>query len=128
MTPPNDDAPVPVAPVTLAARVIQQGSKFVAGVARLETEDAQGEPVSIPVDGSGIGLEVIANTPAAAMDALTLTMRGWLERQDTADRLGEALGLDSLDDDAEIILRFVVGDGSDEDDRVNDANGEGVSG
>ena len=128
MTPPNDDAPVPVAPVTLAARVIRQGGKFVAGVARLETEDAQGEPVSIPVDGSGIGLEVIANTPAAAMDALTLTMRGWLERQDTADRLGEALGLDSLDDDAEIILRFVAGDGGDEDGRVNDANGEGVSG
>ena len=128
MTPPNDDAPVPVAPVTLAARVIRQGGKFVAGVARLETEDAQGEPVSIPVDGSGIGLEVIANTPGAAMDALTLTMRGWLERQDTADRLGEALGLDSLDDDAEIILRFVAGDGGDEDGRVNDANGEGVSG
>ena len=128
MTPPNDDAPVPVAPVTLAARVIRQGGKFVAGVARLETEDAQGEPMSIPVDGSGIGLEVIANTPGAAMDALTLTMRGWLERQDTADRLGEALGLDSLDDDAEIILRFVAGDGGDEDGRVNDANGEGVSG
>lgn len=128
MTPPNDDAPVPAAPVTLAARVIRQGGKFVAGVARLETEDAEGEPVSIPVDGSGIGLEVIANTPAAAMDALTLTMRGWLERQDTADRLGEALGLDSLDDDAEIILRFVAGDGGDEDGRVNDANGEGVSG
>ena len=128
MTPPNDDAPVPVAPVTLAARVIRQGGKFVAGVARLETEDAQGEPVSIPVDGSGIGLEVIANTPGAAMDALTLTMRGWLERQDTADQLGEALGLDSLDDDAEIILRFVAGDGDDEDGRVNDANGEGVSG
>ena len=128
MTPPNDDAPVPVAPVTLAARVIRQGGKFVAGVARLETADAQGEPVSIPVDGSGIGLEVIANTPGAAMDALTLTMRGWLERQDTADRLGEALGLDSLDDDAEIILRFVSGDGDDEDGRVSDANGEGVSG
>ena len=128
MTPPNDDAAVPVAPVTLAARVIRQGGKFVAGVARLETEDAQGEPVSMPVDGSGIGLEVIANTPGAAMDALTLTMRGWLERQDTADRLGEALGLDSLDDDAEIILRFVAGDGDDEDGRVNDANGEGVSG
>ena len=128
MTPPNDDAPVPVAPVTLAARVIRQGGKFVAGVARLETADAEGEPVSMPVDGSGIGLEVIANTPGAAMDALTLTMRGWLERQDTADRLGEALGLDSLDDDAEIILRFVAGDGGDEDGRVNDANGEGVSG
>ena len=128
MTPPNDDATVPAASVTLAARVIRQGGKFVAGVARLETADAEGEPVSIPVDGSGIGLEVIANTPGAAMDALTLTMRGWLERQDTADRLGEALGLDSLDDDAEIILRFVAGDGGDEDDRVNDANGEGVSG
>ena len=127
MTPPNDDAPVPVAPVTLAARVIRQGGKFVAGVARLETEDAEGEPVSIPVDGSGIGLEVIANTPGAAMDALTLTMRGWLERQDTADRLGEALGLDSLDDDAEIILRFVAGDGSDEDAAADDVGG-GVSG
>ena len=121
---PQDDAPFPAAAVTLAARVIRDDGKFVAAVARLETTDAQGEPRSAAFDGAAAGLEGIANTPDAAMDALTLTMRAWLERQDTADRLGDTLGIPHLDDDAEIILRFLTGD--DDDDAGGD--GSGVAG
>ena len=110
----GDDAPLSDAAVTLAAQVIRDEGKFVAAVVRLETADARGEPRSASFDGAAAGLEGIADTLEGAMDALALTMRGWLERQDTADQLGEALGLPGLEDDAEIILRFVVGDGDDD--------------
>ena len=110
----GDDAPLSDAAVTLAARVVRDEGKFVAAVVRLETTDARGEPRSASFDGAAAGLEGIADTAEEAMDALALTMRGWLERQDTADQLGEALGLPGLDDDAEIILRFVVEDGDDD--------------
>ena len=116
----GDEVPFSDAAVTLAARVIRDEGKFVAAVVRLETADARGEPRSASFDGAAAGLEGIADTPEGAMDALALTMRGWLERQDTADQLGEALGLPGLEDDAEIILRFVDGD--------TDGDGGGVLG
>ena len=111
----GDDAPLSDAAVTLAARVVRDEGKFVAAVVRLETADEEGELRSVSFDGAAAGLEGIADTPEGAMDALALTMRGWLERQDTADHLGEALGLPGLEDDAEIILRFVAGDADDGD-------------
>ena len=111
----GDDAPLSDAAVTLAAQVIHDECKFVATVVRLETADDEGEPRSASFDGAAAGLEGIADTAEGAMDALALTMRGWMERQDTADQLGEALGVPGLDDDAEIILRFVDGDGYDGD-------------
>ena len=109
----GDDAPLSDAAVTLAAQVIHDEGKFVATVVRLETADARGETRSAAFDGAAAGLEGIADTAEGAMDALALTMRGWLERQDTADQLGDALGLPGLDDDAEIILRFMAGDRDD---------------
>lgn len=132
MATPGDDDSFPVASVTLAARVVSDEGKFVAAVERLETADEQGEPLFAAFDGAAAGLEGIADTADGAMDALTLAMRGWLERQDTADQLGAALGLPGLDDDTEIILRFIAGDGDgyDGDTGYGDANdgGAGVPG
>lgn len=133
MATPGDEASFPVASVTLAARVVSDEGKFVAAVERLETADEQGEPLSAAAfDGMAAGLEGIADTADGAMDALTLAMRGWLERQDTADQLGVALGLPGLDDDTEIILRFIAGDGDGDDADTGDGNtndgGAGVLG
>ena len=127
MATPGDDASFPVVSVTLAARVVSDEGKFVAAVEWLETADEQGEPVSAGFDGVAAGLEGIADTAEEAMDALTLAMRGWLERQDTADQLGAALGLPGLDDDTEIILRFIAGDGDGDDADTGDG-GAGVLG
>ena len=74
--------------VELIARVIPDGSRYVATV-------------------EGLALEGIGNTRTAAENALVQAVRGWLERQDTAGRLAEALGVDHLNEDTEIVLQFV---------------------
>ena len=84
----RDDIPgSPDCPVRLAARVFPDGNRFVAAVDGLELE------------GKG-------NTPDAAQESLVQAMRSWLERLDTAGKLGDALGIDSLSEDAEIVLQF----------------------
>ena len=77
-----------VVPVALIARVMLDGNRFVAAV-------------------DGLDLEGMGSTRAAAEDALVQAVRGWLERHDTAGRLGDALGVDDLDEDTEIVLQFV---------------------
>ena len=71
---PASDLGAPAEPVRLFAQVAADGGQFVATVAGLE------------LAGSG-------NTPASAQEALVQAMRGWLERLDTAGKLGEALGV-----------------------------------
>lgn len=82
------------APVELTARVTEDGDRFVAAV-------------------DGLALEGSGKTATAAADALVQVMRGWLERQDTAGKLADALGVDYLDEATEIVLQFVA-DGSDD--------------
>ena len=76
------------APVELIAHVVAEGDRFVATVDEL-------------------GLEGSGSTSASAENALIQVVRAWLERQDTAGKLADALGVDELDDDAEIVLQFV---------------------
>lgn len=76
------------APVELQARVVRDGDQFLGSVNGLE------------VQSSG-------RTREAAENALVQAMRGWLERQDTVGRLGQSLGFDELDEQTEIVLRFV---------------------
>ena len=90
----DEKAPAPDAPVELTARVVADGNRFVATL-------------------DGFKLEGSGRTPDAAQDALVQTMRGWLERLDTADKLSDAFGRDDLDEAAEIILHFVVGNDDD---------------
>jgi hypothetical protein len=78
-------------PVELIARVVPSGNQFLATV-------------------DGLELQINGRTPEAAENGLVQAMRGWLERQDTVGRLGQALGLDSLDENTEIVLRFVSND------------------
>ena len=87
----DGNAPAPDSPVALTARVVADGNRFIAAVDGLELE------------GSG-------RTPDAARDALVQTMRGWLERQDTAGKLADALGVDHLDEETEIVLQFAPDD------------------
>ena len=75
-------------PVQLAAHVFADGGRFVAAV-------------------DGLDLEGKGNTPDAAQDSLVQAMRSWLERLDTAGKLGDALGIDSLGEDTEIVLHFL---------------------
>ena len=83
--------------IELTARVVARQGRFVAAVHGLELE------------GSG-------STAAAAEEALVQAMRNWLERQDTAGRLAESLGVEYLDEETEIVLQFVAdGDGADGD-------------
>ena len=76
------------APVELIARVILDGGRFVATV-------------------DSLALEGMGNTRVAAENALVQVVRGWLERQDTAGRLADALGIDDLDEGTEIVLQFI---------------------
>lgn len=78
----SDDA------VQLIARVITDGNRYLAAV-------------------DGLELESRGATPDAARESLVQTMRGWLERLDTAGKLGAALGVDDLDEETEIVLQFV---------------------
>ncbi len=79
------------ATVQLKARVSPDGANFIATV-------------------DGLDLEGRGNTPAAAGNALVQAMRGWLERLDTTGKLGEALGLDCLDEQTEIVLEIIGAD------------------
>lgn len=74
--------------VQLIARVTPDGNRYLAAV-------------------DGFELEGKGTTPDAAQDSLVQTMRGWLERLDTAGKLGAALGVDELDEETEIVLEFV---------------------
>jgi hypothetical protein len=86
---PETDRPAPDGgiPIELVATVELDGTKYVAAV-------------------EGLELETTGNTESAAQNALIQAMRGWLERQDTFGKLAEALGLEYLDEEAEIVLRF----------------------
>lgn len=75
------------APVELVARVVPSGDQYLATVDGLELQ------------GSG-------RTREAAENGLVQALRGWLERQDTVGRLGQALGIDDLNEETEIVLRF----------------------
>lgn len=75
----------------LTARVVSEGARFVATV-------------------DGIDLESSGNSRDAAQESLVQNMRGWLERVDTTGKLAEALGVDWLEEETEIVLRFVDGD------------------
>jgi hypothetical protein len=79
--------------VELTARVFEDQGRFVATV-------------------DGLELEGRGSTLTAAQDALVQSMRGWLERQDTAGKLAESLGIEHLDEEAEIQLQFVVDEGT----------------
>ena len=75
-------------PVELTARVAQNGDQFVATV-------------------DGLDLQASGRTRDSAENALVQAMRGWLERQDTTGRLAQALAVEHLDEDTEIVMRFV---------------------
>ena len=85
----DPNAPDFVAPVELVARVVSDGNQFLATV-------------------DGLELQSSGRTREAAEDGLVQAVRGWLERQDTVGRLGQALGIDDLNEETEIVLRFDV--------------------
>ncbi len=93
------------APVKLSAHIAPDGSRFVAVMDGLELADADGSPFTAIVEG--LQLEGSGSTPAAAQDTLIQAMRSWLERQDTAGKLAETLGIDHLDEADEVILQFL---------------------
>ena len=82
-------------PVELEARVVREGDQFMATVAAIELQSS-------------------GRTREAAENALVQAMRGWLERQDTVGRLGQSLGVDELDEQTEIVLRFVSEDAAED--------------
>ena len=84
---PDGGIPIELVAIELVATVELDGTKYVAAV-------------------EGLELETTGNTESAAQNALIQAMRGWLERQDTFGKLAEALGLEYLDEEAEIVLRF----------------------
>lgn len=90
----DEKTPAPDVTVELTARVVADGNRFIAAV-------------------DGLDLEGSGRTPDAAQDALVQTMRGWLERQDTAGKLADALGVDHLDEETEIVLQFAVDNSGD---------------
>ncbi len=91
----NPGAPDFVAPVELVARVVSEGDQFLATV-------------------DGLDLQSSGRTREAAENGLVQAVRGWLERQDTVGRLGQALGIDDLNEETEIVLRFDVDERSGE--------------
>ncbi len=82
-------------PVELFARIVLDGNRYIATVDQL------------PLEGMG-------NTRVAAENALVQVVRAWLERQDTAGRLADALGMDDLDEETEIVLQFINNGGEDD--------------
>ena len=85
----DPNAPDLVASVELVARVVSEGNQFLATV-------------------DGLELQSSGRTREAAENGLVQAVRGWLERQDTVGRLGQALGIDDLNEETEIVLRFDV--------------------
>ena len=85
----DPSAPDFVASVELVARVVSDGDQFLATV-------------------DGLDLQNSGRTREAAENGLVQAVRGWLERQDTVGRLGQALGIDDLNEETEIVLRFDV--------------------
>ena len=83
------------ASVELVARVVTSGDQFLATVDGLELQSA-------------------GRTREAAENGLVQAVRGWLERQDTIGRLGQALGIEHLNEDTEIVLRFAADEPSGE--------------
>ena len=76
-------------PVQLTAHVSPDGHRFIATV-------------------DGLDLEGKGNTPDAAQESLVQAMRSWLERLDTVGKLGDALGVEGLSEDTEIVLQFTA--------------------
>ncbi len=91
----DPNAPAEAAPVELIARVVPDGDQFLATV-------------------DGLELQSSGRTREAAENGLVQAVRGWLERQDTIGRLGQALGIDDLNEKTEIVLRFDADEPSDE--------------
>ena len=91
----DPNAPGDAAPVELVARVVATGDQFLATV-------------------DGLDLQGSGRTREAAENGLVQAMRGWLERQDTVGRLGQALGMDDLEEETEIVLRFADDEASGE--------------
>ena len=83
----DPNAPDFVASVELVARVVSDGGQFLATV-------------------DGLELQSSGRTREAAENGLVQAVRGWLERLDTAGRLGQALGIDGVNEATEIVLRF----------------------
>ena len=92
-------------PVELVARVVTSGGQFLAMV-------------------DGLELQSSGRTREAAENGLVQVMRGWLERQDTIGRLGQALGRDDLDEETEIVLRFADEEPSSEQFSSEQSSGE----
>ncbi|MDE2785188.1 MAG: hypothetical protein OXL37_00850 [Chloroflexota bacterium] len=81
--------------VELIARVVSSDGQFLATV-------------------DGLELQSTGRTREAAENGLVQAVRGWLERQDTVGRLGQALGRDDLTEETEIVLRFAYDETSGE--------------
>lgn len=78
------------APVQLMAQVLPDGRRYIAVVDGLELEGA-------------------GPTPDAAQESLVQAVRSWLERLDTTGKLGDALGVECLEEETEIVLQFIDG-------------------
>ena len=91
----DPNAPDFIGSVELAARVVSDGDQFLATV-------------------DGLELQSSGRTREAAENGLVQAVRGWLERQDTVGRLGQALGIDDLNEETEIVLRFDADESSGE--------------
>lgn len=91
--------------VKLTAHVIPEGNEFVAIMDGLELNDSDGNPFIAMVDG--MELKGRGSTAPQAQDDLVRAMRSWLERQDTAGKLGESLGVEGLSENTEVTLQFV---------------------
>lgn len=92
-------------PVKLIACVSEKAGQFIAAADGMGLEDAEGNPFTVALDS--LPPESSGATPAAAQDALIQATRSWLERQDTAGRLAETLGIAFLEETAEIALHFI---------------------
>ena len=91
--------------VKLTAHVIPEGNEFAAIMDGLELEDSDGNPFIAMVNG--MELKGRGSTAPQAQDDLVRAMRSWLERQDTAGKLADSLGVEGLFEETEVTLQFV---------------------
>ena len=91
--------------VTLTAHVIPEGNEFAAIMDGLELEDSDGNSFIAIVNG--MDLKGRGGTAPQAQDDLVRAMRSWLERQDTAGKLADSLGVEGLSEGTEVTLQFV---------------------